>query len=57
MSSWGEEGSVLPRILFNSRSGYLVEAELRVRPSPPSTEWADDIQFCIKIRERDTPRA
>ena len=57
MSSWGEEGSVLPRILFNSRSGYLVEAELRVRPSLPSTEWVDDIQFCIKIRERDTPRA
>ncbi len=57
MSSWGEEGSVLPGILFNSRPGCLVEAELRVRPSLPSTEWVDDIQFCIKIRERDTPRA
>lgn len=57
MSSWGEEGSVLPRILFDLRPGCLVEAELRVHPSLPSTEWADDIQFCIKIRERDTPRA
>ncbi len=47
----------MPRILFDLRPGCLVEAELRVRPSLPSTEWVDDIQFCIKIRERDTPGA